>query len=87
MFKVNNINTQSKVWTMFKVNNKDTRTTPMAAGKYILKRYWIPLLRYEFRLLYIKSGERSYNEKLRFFQFGQPSQYEWVLYLPIELSK
>ena len=59
----------------------------MPAGKCILKRYWILQLRYEFRLLYIKSSERSYNEKLRFFQFGQPSQYEWVLYLPVELSK
>ena len=48
----------------------------MPAGKCILKRYWILQLRYEFRLLYIKSSERSYNEKLRFFQFGQPSQYE-----------
>lgn len=59
----------------------------MPAGKCILKRYLILQLRYEFRLLYIKSSERSYNEKLRFFQFGQPSQYEWVLYLPVELSK
>ena len=29
IFKVNNRNTGTKVWDMFKVNNKDTETTPL----------------------------------------------------------
>ena len=28
LLKVNNRNTRKKVWNMFKVNNKDTKTTP-----------------------------------------------------------
>ena len=29
MFKVKNRNTRTKVWNMFKVNNKDNKTTPL----------------------------------------------------------
>ena len=31
LLKVNNRNTRTKVWNMFKVNNKATKTTPMAS--------------------------------------------------------
>ena len=31
IFKVNNRNTRTKVWNMFKVNNKDTKKTPLAS--------------------------------------------------------
>ena len=32
LLKFNNRNTRKKVWNMFKVSNKDTRTTPMVIG-------------------------------------------------------
>ena len=31
LLKVNNRNTRTKVWNMFKINNKDSKTTPMAS--------------------------------------------------------
>ena len=36
LLKVNNINTRTKVWNMFKANNKDTKTTSMVSLLLIL---------------------------------------------------
>ena len=34
LLKINNTNTRTRVWNMFKVNNKDTKTTPMGSHLY-----------------------------------------------------
>ena len=39
MFKVNNRNTRNKVRNMFKVYNKDTRTTPMACSSVFIVNF------------------------------------------------
>ena len=36
MFKVNNRNTRTKVWNIFKVNNKDTKMMPRRFGVFIV---------------------------------------------------
>ena len=40
LLKVNTRNTRTNVWHMFKVNNKDTRTTPLAPFRWLHCYLW-----------------------------------------------